>query len=126
MLGLTLRACIFIVTFPFLFKRTGGVLNDSVPVGLSCSHGRDVQPSRVFLWSAVIAIVWRSPRLFVDCGKTHPHDQLAAPAAAAYYRPPRDEKSAYAKALVCYTTDYAFRALPTNYGGTACLHVVCP
>ena len=46
----------FSVTFPFLFKRTGGVLNDNVPVSLPCSHGRDVHLSRVFLWSAVFAV----------------------------------------------------------------------
>ena len=50
-----------------------------VTVGLPSSHGRDVHPSRLFLWSAVFAIGWRSPRLFVDCGKAHPYDQLTAP-----------------------------------------------
>ena len=85
-LDLTPRVWIFIVKFPFFFKRTGGVLNDSVPVGLSYSHGLDVHhPSRVILCSAVFAIGWLSPRPCVDCGKARPYDQLTTPAAAAYY-----------------------------------------
>ena len=99
-LGLTPKACIFTVTFPFLFKGTTGVLNNSVHAGLPCSHGRAIHPSRVFLWSAVFAIAWRSPRPCVNCGKARSYDQLTTPAAAAYNRPPRDQTSAPAKALV--------------------------
>ena len=39
MLGLTPKACIFTVAFPFLFKRTGGVRNDGVTVA---SHAATV------------------------------------------------------------------------------------
>ena len=68
-------------------------------MGLLCSHGCDVHPSRVFLWSAVFSIGWLSPRPCGDCGKAHPYDQLSTPAAAAYYRSPRDQTSAPAKSL---------------------------
>ena len=81
-LGLTPRACFFTVTFPFLFWRTGGVLNDSVPVGLLCNHGCDVHPSLMFLWSAVFAIGWLSLRPCGSCGKARRYDQLSTPAAA--------------------------------------------
>ena len=74
-------------------------LNDSALVGLLCSHGCDVHPSHVFLWSAVFAIGWLSPRPCGDCGKAHPYDQLSTPAATAYYRSPRDQTSAPAKSL---------------------------
>ena len=68
-------------------------------MGLLCSHGCDVHPSRVFLWSAVFAIGWLSPRPCGDSGKAHPYDQLSTPAATAYYRSPRDQTSAPAKSL---------------------------
>ena len=53
----------------------------------------------MFLWSAVFAIGWLSPRPCGDCGKARPYDQLSTPPAAAYYRSPRDQTSAPAKAL---------------------------
>ena len=128
-LGLTPKACIFTVTlFPFLFKRTTGVLNNSVHAGLPCSHGRDIHPSRVVLWSAVFAIAWRSPRLCVDCGETRSYDQLMTPAAAAYYRPPRDQTSAPAKALVIaiqHTMVFA-RFLRATVVPSACAYALSP
>ena len=125
-LGLTPREYILTVTFLFLFKRTNGVPNNSVPAGLPCSHGRDVHPSPVFLWPAVFAMGWHSPRPSVDCGKARPYNQLTTPAAAAYYRPPRGSNfGANQGSGDCYTTEYGIRALPTSDGGTACLHV-CP
>ena len=53
----------------------------------------------MFLWSAVFAIGWLSPRPCGDCSKTRPCNQLSTPAAVAYYRSPRDQTSAPAKAL---------------------------
>ena len=121
-LGLTPSVCIFTVTFPFLFKCTGGVLNDSVPVGLSCSHGLDVHPSSMVLCSAVFAEGWLSPRPFVDCGKSRPYDQLTTPSGCCRLLPPTTGSNVGtpAKALViCYTTDYGIRTHLTSYGGTA-------
>ena len=98
-LGLTPKACTSTVTYPFLFKRTSGVLNNGVPASLPCSR-RDVHPLRVLLWSAMFAIWWRSPRPCVDCGKARSYFKLTTPAAAANYRLPWDQKLAPAKALV--------------------------
>ena len=48
------------MAFPFVFKRPGGILNDTVPAGLPCSHGRDTHPSRGFLQAAVLAMRLRA------------------------------------------------------------------
>ena len=95
----TSRVCTF-VAFSVLFKRLGRILNDSVPVGFLCSHDHDVHPSRVFLRAAVLTLGWRNPRPLLDCCKARPYDQLTTPATAADCRPPRDQPSALAKALM--------------------------
>ena len=118
----------FAVTFPILFKRTSGVLNNTVPAGLLCSHGRHVHPSRVFLWSAVFEIGWHSPRPCVDCGKAYPYNQLTTPAAVAYYHPPRDQTSTQAKGLVIAIQPIMVfaRFLRTTVVPPACTYALSP
>ena len=98
--GLTQRACSFTVTNSFLLKCPGRKFNDSVPMGFPYSHDYDVHPLDVLFRAAVYAIGRRNPRPCVDCGKTHPYDQLKTPATAADYLPRRDKPLASVKALV--------------------------
>ena len=96
-LGLDPEDMCFCCSFTSLFQRLGGVLNESVPVGLPHSYNRDVHPSCLRLLEAVLATGRPDP----SCIAIKPALlQLPIPAAAYGSRALLDQPSTSAKALV--------------------------
>ena len=66
--------CLYFV-FCVAVEWPGGVLNDSVFVGLSSGHGRDIHSPCLLLRTVVISTGWNDPLACVDCGEACSYEQ---------------------------------------------------